>query len=324
MHALTDENAANLALIWPRERWKALLSHLVALVDNDKIGHWRTAVGVRIEHEALDEFVDAVSLMELACLCGWAKPRDFPTGFLSLAVSLLSGSRSMAWLVERGQSVLPVMALFRLRADLLVAAGILDRGEVTSSDEMHLRVFDAFLEEIQKLLFDPQIRRSFDHLASGSSFEQLPPNFDRKLQSLLLGSKLDQSTWDEVEITVLSLWRFIEFAGHFSEAIHAWQSSAGCGALAASCLWHLISGWCKIAGRHAILCDRLHDCVRAFSSPKQVSSTTRALILSLHDSSLELRLLKADAGMSLIKNGERLYGGPASEYASKVRTLDWF
>jgi hypothetical protein len=111
-----DESAANLALIWPRERWRAVLPHLLALVDDDKIGHWRAPVGVQIEHDALDEFVDAVSLMELACLSGWAKPRDFPTGWLSLAVDLLSGSRSTARLSERDRSVLPVMALFRLRA----------------------------------------------------------------------------------------------------------------------------------------------------------------------------------------------------------------
>jgi hypothetical protein len=317
MHALTDENAANLALIWPRERWKTVLPHLLALVDDDKIGHWRAPVGVQIEHDALDEFVDAVSLMEVACLTGWAKPRDFPTGWLSLAVDLLSGSRSTARLLERDRSVLPVMALFRLRADLLRAAGILDEGEVTSSDEMHLRVFDNCLEEVRQLLFDPQIRRSFDRLASGSSFQELPPNLDSKLKSLLVDDKLDHSTWDEVEITVLNLWRFIEFAGRFSETLHAWQSSAGCGALAASCLWHLVSSWCKTAGRHAILCDRLYDIAAAFSSAKQVAPTLR-----LHDSSSELRLFKAEAGISLIKNGEKLYGGPASDYANKVRASD--
>ena len=331
-----EEAIANLDLIWPRSRWAPVLSRIVTHgASNGPVGNaaWGDRNGADTE-KAIAEFIDAVSLIELACLSGWAKPQDFPSGLLILAIDLFSGHHLSRQVARRARDVLPILLQFRLKAGILGPAGLIQGEPISSSEENHLKCYDSLVDDLRNTLFDSSVRRTFACLDDSGRLGQGDAAMDALLASPAFVTDLISSSVSKADrpddrldpkAFLASLWAFINFTARLEETLILLSGHGlTCpGAIVRSGYWHLLSGWFDLARRNTHLLLRLTESVKGVLSENQKGVSradskgrSRLRLVRANEGSAVAR---AEAAIALIDKGADLYGASGVEYANELR-----
>lgn len=254
-----QERLANLALIWPRERWRPVMSTLLGTIEAG-CGRLPTSTA-----EAKAEFLDALAAAEVAALSGWLKAEDLPVGFLDLALRVLDPEQRESASID-GPLLLCELARSRAQASFLQAGTIVSAAPAfTSEAELLLSTFDQMLDGLRGTLFDAETRLGFSYIAAGAAG---PPPFTVQhlsthdgANSLMLETEFGHLP-PPSEVMLTGLWRFLRLVGRLSRQTFVPQEE---GKLVESAFWCLLLPWTLLTQRRPELLSALSEEMTSFA-----------------------------------------------------------